>query len=332
MGCHYRNPNGFLSIALKIIVLSVLAAALLFVLCRLYPEYFSSETVALKVRGFTAGVVTMINSGDGIQKSVSITQPVETSGDADIKSGDAIKRNLHMQVPVSYRPRLALVVDDGGNAMDLAKRVTALNFPMTWAILPYSNFSKTTAELADSKGIPYLLHLPMQAEIDKDGGPYLIGRDMSRDKIRKITSDALKTMPNAIGISNHRGSLATADKDIIVPVIDELKSRGLIFLDSRTSSESVAYDVARASGITAFRNRGFLDGTPNKDAIEAKFNEAVKQAVKRKDMILICHFRPSTVLFLEKLNMKYMDLPVRLVTLSEMADLLSKVKHEEETE
>jgi len=63
------------------------------------------------------------------------------------------------------------VIDDGGNNIDLAKRVAALNFPMTWAILPYERFSKATASIADEHKIPYLLHMPMQAETDKDGGP-----------------------------------------------------------------------------------------------------------------------------------------------------------------
>lgn len=46
---------------------------------------------------------------------------------------------------------------------------------MTWAIMPYERYSQKTAEIASAKQIPYLLHLPMQAEIDKEDGPFLIG-------------------------------------------------------------------------------------------------------------------------------------------------------------
>ena len=99
-----------------------------------------------------------------------------------------------------------------------------------------------------------------------------------------------------------------------------LKKRKLVFLDSRTSAKSIAYDTAVKEGVREFQNKGFLDGTPDKDAIEAKFNEAVKYAIKKKQgrMILICHFRPATVLFLEKLNRGYAGLPVSFVTLPVM--------------
>jgi hypothetical protein len=46
-------------------------------------------------------------------------------------------------------------------------------------------------------------------------------------------------------------------------------------------------------------------------------------------MIVICHFRPATLLFLEKLNKEYTKLPVRLVTLPEMAEMLVTNEDEE---
>ena len=315
MGRHYRSPQRPFKIFARLVLLAVLAAALAFVLCRLYPDnviLFKSHEIAAVIKA----KMTIKNLNGNIKNVQGKILSEDTFVSADKSSADQSAADIK----ANKKTELAIVIDDGGNNIDLAKRVAALNFPMTWAILPYERFSKATASIADEHKIPYLLHMPMQAETDKDGGPYLIGCGMDKENIRTITSMALNSMPGASGISNHRGSLATSDSKVMQPVMDELKKRKLVFLDSRTSAKSIAYDTAVKEGVRAFQNKGFLDGTPDKDAIEAKFNEAVKYAIKKKQgrMILICHFRPATVLFLEKLNRGYAGLPVSFVTLPVM--------------
>lgn len=332
MARHYKKSHGPFAFLLKIIMLLLIAAVTLFVVCRFYPERFPPEAVhvsnivSAKAQKLTTDTIIKIINKYRRYKSVDTQEQIENTEDAVLISEDVISLDFPHTEVVDKRPILALVVDDGGNAPDLAKRVATLDIPLTWAIIPYTKFAKSTEELAKAGDIPYLLHLPMQAVADKNSGQYLIGEGMSRSNIRRIISEALETLPNAIGLNNHRGSLATSSKDIMVPIMEELKLRDLLFLDSHTSNKSVAYDVAKASGITSLQNRGFLDGSSDKDEIEKKFNEIVKQATKRGDMIAICHFRPATVLFLEKLNGNYIDMPVRLVTLPEMAEILSKAE------
>ena len=316
MGRHSNRKESLLHGLLKLVLLAAVVLALLFVVCRLYPEKIPSNVLSR--------VETITNVVLGTQpKSEDKDVPPVISKDI---TGDDAATVRH----VDKRPLLAIVVDDGGNALEMAKRVASLELPLTWAILPYTRYANETAVIADDAGIPYLLHLPMQAEIDKDSKEYLVGEGMDRQKIKDITVKALETLPSAIGINNHRGSLATSKWDIMVPIIDVLKERNLVFLDSRTSGKSVAYDVAKAAGIRAFKNGGFLDGTPDKNSIRARFDQVVKTTQKKKDMIVICHFRPGTVLFLEKLNEEYTELPVRLVTLPEMAELLADTESVEE--
>lgn len=228
----------------------------------------------------------------------------------------------HDVIPYSGKAMLAIIVDDGGANIEYAQKIASLGIPMTWAIMPYERYSQKTAEIASAKQIPYLLHLPMQAEIDKEDGPFLIGKGMSHEKIYNVTRDALEYLPSPIGINNHRGSLATADREIVSPVMEVLKEKELIFVDSRTSQKSVAFDVARSIGIKTLQNRGFLDNTADKNAINARFHEIVQMAVKKGHFVVICHFRPATTLFLEKLAGEYKSLPVEFVTVPEMVERL----------
>lgn len=220
-------------------------------------------------------------------------------------------------------PLLAILIDDGGSQMKLTKRVAALDIPTTWAIMPYRQYSKETAQLAASKSVPYILHLPMQAQADNDSetGKFIIGRGMTVAEVRAKTEKALDSLPGAVGANNHRGSCATESVELMEPFMQVLKGRGLFFVDSRTTGKSVAYDTARKVGVPALQNRGFLDNSTDKAIIAKRFDELVRNAQKRGAMLIICHFRPSTVAFLEELNARYKYLPVRLVTVPEMLAL-----------
>ena len=337
MGRHSNRKESFILGLLKLALLAAILFALLFVVCRLYPEKIPPnvlrgvERVTIKADQFRSKTADLFTEDKEGSKVVSAVKPKsEDKNVPAVISKDITADHAAKVRYVGKRPLLAIVVDDGGNALEMAKKVASLNLPLTWAILPYTRYANETAVIADNAGIPYLLHLPMQAEIDKDSKEYLVGEGMDRTKIKDITVKALDSLPSPIGINNHRGSLATSKKDIMVPIIDVLKERDLVFLDSRTSGKSVAYDVAKAAGIRVFKNGGFLDGTPDEGAIRARFAQFVKTTQKKKYMIVICHFRPSTVLFLEKLNKEYAELPVRLVTLPEMAELLADPKSGEE--
>ena len=222
----------------------------------------------------------------------------------------------------AQRPLVSIIVNDGGFRLDYAKRAATLSLPLTWAIIPYQPCSKKMLELAKEKEIPALLHLPMQAITDRDASQYIIGKGMSAGEVRKKTADALASLSGVIGVNNHRGSMSTADDSLMSPFLDELKERSLIFVDSRTIGSSVAYAAARKKGVPALKNGGFIDNVSDKKAIETAFANVLPAAKKKGHLVIICHFRPATLLFLEELDKKYENLPARFVTVPEMIELL----------
>lgn len=269
------------------------------------------------------------NSAD-IKKEQPVTTGVPEPDTDKTKINEENRRSeaKHDEITYNGKAMLAVIVDDGGGNLEYAQKIASLGMPLTWAIMPYERYSQKTAEIASAKKIPYLLHLPMQAEIDKADGPFLIGKGMTQEKIYNVTRDALEYLPSPIGINNHRGSLATSDREVMSPVIEALKEKDLIFVDSRTSQKSVAYDAARSAGIKTLQNRGFLDNTADKNAIDARFHEIVRIAAKKGHFVAICHFRPATTLFLEKLAGEYKNLPVELVTVPQMVERLYDNKDE----
>ena len=228
------------------------------------------------------------------------------------------------------KPLLSLVMDDCGGNLKLAKRVIRLDLPITWAILPNLSHTKATVDLVRARSIPFLLHLPMQAYVDgNERKEYLIGEGMSEADITKTVANLLADFPSVFGVNNHRGSKATSDSAVMLPVMVTLKKKGLFFLDSNTSSKSVAYKKAIDLGVPALKNGFFLDNDADLDKITERFAQASRLAKKRGVLVVICHLRPTTVEFLER----YAQTPsasrdVELVTLPQMWQHVNALRRE----
>jgi polysaccharide deacetylase 2 family uncharacterized protein YibQ len=239
-------------------------------------------------------------------------------------SPDKVKRLIKSGDAAGY---LAIVLDDCGGNMDLARRVNSLDLPVTWAIIPRLRYSSETAQLLRESEVPFLIHVPMQALSDPDGKAgnpkfYYIGTGMSEDEVRETLEPILDSLPDAYGINNHRGSKATADRDLMKSVMTVLSERGLFFMDSSTSRETVAYKIAIETGLRAAKNARFLDNKSELAAISFQMEQAVSSALKKGSHVAICHLRPVTVTFLEGLFPgDIAERGVMLVTLPQLMEL-----------
>lgn len=220
-------------------------------------------------------------------------------------------------------PYVAIVVDDLGFSYARAKELSRIDLPLTWAIIPFQSASRQTADLAKEKGIPFLVHIPMQAFGDKDGGAYLVGLSMGDEEIKRNVKRAIESLPGAIGANNHRGSAATSDMRVMRAAMEGLKETGLsIFLDSRTAASSVAAFEAKRAGLLALENGAFIDHLDDVNFMWSQLRRAAGLAKRRGYIVAICHVRPATLVFLNQL-VSSPDAGVKFVTLEELACLLS---------
>jgi polysaccharide deacetylase 2 family uncharacterized protein YibQ len=153
-----------------------------------------------------------------------------------------------------------------------------------------------------------------------------IGSRDADDVIRAKVLQALARTPGAIGINNHQGSKATADPRVVKAVLGVVKEKGLFFLDSRTTSASVAGAESAALGVPFLARDVFLDdvaaetaakgGAP--EALDAAWARALQLAGKRGEAIVIGHPRRETLAFLEKRLASEKSAGARLVKVSEL--------------
>jgi polysaccharide deacetylase 2 family uncharacterized protein YibQ len=91
------------------------------------------------------------------------------------------------------------------------------------------------------------------------------------------------------------GSKFTADAPLMRTLLAPLKDKGLLFVDSRTTAQTVAYDEALRMGIPAVERNVFLDADPDRSRIRDRLIELFKAAQKKGKAVGICHPFPETL-------------------------------------
>jgi uncharacterized protein len=191
--------------------------------------------------------------------------------------------------------RIALVIDDLGHDVAELRPLEALGVPVTYSVLPYEpQTPEVVAELRRRKA-EILLHLPMEPKNGENPGPGALLQGMSDGELRQRTEEALKAVPGAVGVNNHMGSLLSAEEGPMNTVLAVLAERGLFFLDSRTSADSVGYKVALGLGVPAAERQVFLDGEATPEAIHAQFQRLLAVARAKGSGVAIGHPHPETL-------------------------------------
>ena len=227
---------------------------------------------------------------------------------------------LASQASAQAMPRIAIIIDDLGYHLEAGRRAINLPGPIAYAILPGTPRGRSLAETAHEKGKEVLLHLPLQAVVrdgvDEPGGVTL---DMSRRKFQRTFATAIDSVPFAIGVSSHRGSLLTRHPGHMEWLMAEIRARdGLFFVDSFTTSESVAMQLAGEVGVAAVQRDIFLDNDRSPEGLAREFRRLLRLARQQGIAVAIAHPYPETLEFLEHELRELKDDGVELMPVSEV--------------
>ena len=145
-------------------------------------------------------------------------------------------------------------------------------------------------------GHEIMLHLPMEANDrsqQPERGALTVSDDVAllRDNLNRM----LGRFAGFTGVNNHMGSRFTSDRRRMDIVLAELKSRGLFFLDSRTSGRSVGAESAEQVGISYAVRDVFLDHDPEPGLIRERIAETEEIARRFGQAIAIGHPRRTTM-------------------------------------
>jgi polysaccharide deacetylase 2 family uncharacterized protein YibQ len=205
--------------------------------------------------------------------------------------------------PRKTLPSVALIIDDLGYDKKIAQKFAQLDVTLTFSILPHSPFQQKIARLARSKGLEIMIHMPMEpVEYPQvNPGPGTLLTSMSPDELIEQLDQNLDTLPGVKGVNNHMGSRMTTESTQMYQIFSVLKKRGLFFIDSRTTAESLCEPSARLFQVPFAQRDVFIDHHLKADFIRKQIKELIRIAQKNGTAVGIMHPHSTTLQVLQEM-------------------------------
>lgn len=216
---------------------------------------------------------------------------------------------------------IALIIDDIGYSGPLGERAIALSGAITYAVLPHTPFGTELAELAHSHSKEVMLHAPMSNLAHQPLGPGALTDQLNQEDFIATLKGNIDAVPHLQGINNHMGSELTGMQTQMQWVMDVLKERGLYFVDSFTTAQSVAGDAAREQEIPTTTRNVFLDNETTAEDIDREFQRLLQTAREKGSAVGIGHPYEETLDYLEKALPALAQENIELISVSAMIRL-----------
>jgi uncharacterized protein len=199
---------------------------------------------------------------------------------------------------VQASARVALLVTGLGiSQIATAGAIAKLPGAVTLAFAPYGQELEKHTAAARAEGHEIMLQVPMEPfdYPDNDPGPHtLTARGKLQENLDKLHW-AMGRFTGYIGVVNFMGAKLTADDAALAPILREIGSRGLVFLDDGSSSRSTVDAVAAAAKLPAARADAVLDGAPQAEAIDKELARLEEMARRRGFAVGTASALPLTV-------------------------------------
>lgn len=193
------------------------------------------------------------------------------------------------------KPLIAIVIDDVGLDRPHSRRAWELAGPLTMSFLPYAKDVREQAKAARARGHELMLHLPMEPSGRADPGPNALLVSLTDAELKQRVTIALDSFDGYVGVNNHMGSRFTTSRPGMETVLRQIKARGLLFLDSRTSPQSVGDQLAQEIGVPSVTRHVFLDDDESLDAVRRRLAETEVVARRQGFAVAIGHPHAATI-------------------------------------
>jgi len=197
-------------------------------------------------------------------------------------------------INIENKPKLAIIIDDVTTKRQINK-VLNLGYVVNMAFLPPTTGHPNSAKITQSLENVYMVHLPLQASSFKFEEEHTLHITDSIEVIEDRIKYIREVYPNTLYMNNHTGSKFTSNEVAMDRLFQVLKKYNYIFLDSKTTADSVVKKVAKKHGIKMFTRDIFLDNKKDKVYIQNQLKKAIRSAKRNGSAIAIGH--PYSITF-----------------------------------
>ena len=208
---------------------------------------------------------------------------------------EVLDKPIEKKTPM--RGIIAIIIDDFGYRNDhISNGFLELPAKLTYAIIPGHGHSQLFSKKAYDAGYEIIVHLPME-NIGKTYGEeeYVLMSYFQDDEIKSRINSAFDNLPEAIGLNNHQGSRGTADSRVMTLLAGVIKDKKKFFIDSRTTSNSLANSTMRRYNVPTNQRDVFLDNDLDEEKIKTQLYKLADVSERKGIAIGIGHVKPQTL-------------------------------------
>ncbi len=198
----------------------------------------------------------------------------------------------------SSRPRIAIVIANlGQSTAETEAAITKLPGAVTLGLNPYAPGLPGWVEKARAAGHEVIIGVPMEP-LDyprEDPGPSTLMLSLSPKQNLDRLEWALSRTSGYVGVTNFMGSRFTAAQNELRPILEVIKGRGLLFLETRASNQSAIGPLADEFALPHAANDRDIDGEQSRSGIDQALNDLEGIARKKGGAVGTGSGYPATI-------------------------------------
>jgi uncharacterized protein len=210
-----------------------------------------------------------------------------------------------------------------GNATQAA--IQRLGPTVSLAFAPYGSDLERQVARAREDGHEVLLHAPMEPfdYPDNDPGPHTLLSSQTPEQTVERLHWVMGQFQGYVGLINFMGGRFTSSEAALSPLMRELSTRGLLYIDDGSSGRSLATQTADGAGVSAGKADVVLDAIQRSKEIDAALARLEKIAKEKGSAVGYASGLPVNV---DRIARWMKDAEARGITLVPVSALVTSPK------
>lgn len=225
------------------------------------------------------------------------------------------------------KPRIALIIKNLGLS-DTYTKATLELLPedITLSFSHVAPRLKNWVREARQKGHEILLDIPMEPigfPKNDPGRATLLTSSNEVENLNRL-EHIMKQAGGYVGLLGTLGTKFMLHSETFLPVLKSIKQRGLIYVDSRSTSRSLGPELASSIQLPKAFNNVFVDREPSQEKIKNKLDELERIALKRRFAVGIAQPLPITIEILSQWTKRLKRKQIALAPITAIVDKQSQ--------
>lgn len=195
-------------------------------------------------------------------------------------------------------PRIAVLIDGMGLSDGVtAEAIKGLPAPVSVAYGAYGRNLQDWVTKARAAGHEVLLQIPLEP-MDyptNDPGPHTLLTTLPPEENMKRLQWLMSRFTGYVGVTNQMGAKFETTQDAFLPVLEEVKARGLLFVDDGTTQNSTGGRIAGTIGLDYAAADVQIDAVSSPDSIAKALSRLEALSKERGSAIGVASAKPATI-------------------------------------